>query len=105
MPSSVSYTELMKMSSKDLLNEIRENELTLQKMRVGITMGREKDTARYQRGRRDLARMKTALTAKTSEEALKEPAKAATLPAPAAKKKAAKNTAPKAKKRVSAPKA
>ncbi len=88
MATSVSYAELIKMSPKDLESEIRENELAVQKMRVGITMGREKDTARYQRARRQLARMKTALTAKVAEEALKAPKKAATMPAPDAPKAA-----------------
>src|SRR5262245_48099635 len=105
MATSVSYAELIKMIPTDLATEIRENELSLQKMRVGITMGREKDTARYQRLRRQLARMKTALTAKTSQEALKPTVKASTMPAPQAKKETAKKTPSKPKKRVSASKA
>lgn len=82
MATSVSYAELLKMSLKDLGSEIREHELSTQKMRMGITMGREKDTARYQRARRELARMKTALTAKTREEVLKSDKKVSTVPAP-----------------------
>lgn len=105
MATSVSYTELLKMSAKDLSAEIRENEMNLQKMRMGITMGREKDTARYQRMRRELARMKTALTAKTAEETLKGSAKSPTLPAPVAKKEPMKKAPAKPKKKVSASKA
>lgn len=94
MTSAVSYAELLKMSAKDLHAEIRTGELESQKMRMGITMGREKDTARYQRSRRQLARMKTALTAKMGEDALKKPMKKATLSAPSAEKKEGPKKAP-----------
>ncbi len=87
----------MKMPLKDLRTEIRGSEMNVHKMRMGITMGKEKDTARYRSARKDLARMQTALTSKMKEEPLKSASPAARIAAP----RTAKVSPPKAKKSVS----
>lgn len=93
MATTLSPIELQKMSLGDLLQEIREHEAQTRKQRIDITMGREKDTARYRRGRRLLARMKTVLTQKQQEETLKKSVKTPTVAVPS---KAPKAPRPKA---------
>ncbi len=84
--ATVTYTELMAMQMGDLRKEILAQQTTVRKMRIGITMNKEKDSARYRREKRMLARMQTALTMKTkaesaaSKETLKTAPKATTVP-------------------------
>ncbi len=56
--------ELKKMQVTDLLRELKAQDLLVEEMRMGIKMQKEKDTARYRREKRQLARMKTALAEK-----------------------------------------
>ena len=77
MSSLTTTTELRTMSLEDLRREIRAHQTLTQKMRLQITMNTEKDTARYRREKRQLARMMTVLTEK-----LKLKPKTATVPAP-----------------------
>ena len=56
------------MQVADLRNEIRSHQTQVQKMRLQITMNTEKDTARYRREKRHLARMMTILTEKEASE-------------------------------------
>ena len=98
-----SYVELLKMSMDDLHGEARAQDMNVRKLRMGVTMGKEKDTAQYRRERKQLARMKTAMTQKLLQQApfdgaqgkqdkapeqLKEAKKSDTIPAPTAARKA-----------------
>ena len=52
------------MQVEDLRKEIRSQQTHVQKMRLQITMNTEKDTARYRREKRQIARMMTVLSEK-----------------------------------------
>lgn len=67
MSSSTTITELRTMQVSDLRKEIRTQRTEVQKMRIQITMNTEKDTAKYRREKRQLARMLTVLTEKERE--------------------------------------
>ena len=60
-------TELLKMQDKDLTKEIREQRDEVMKLRHHVKMGSEKNSAKYIAAKKQLARMKTALTAKQIE--------------------------------------
>jgi ribosomal protein L29 len=47
------------MSPEDLLKEIRQQENAVVKLRLGVKLGKEKDSAKYIREKKQLARMKT----------------------------------------------
>lgn len=85
MSTRVSYIELMKMPLEDLRRDTHAQDLQVRKLRMGVQLGKEKDTAQYRRERLQLARMKTALTQKTGDQsktppvAEKTPAKKTTL--------------------------
>jgi ribosomal protein L29 len=68
-----------KMSSDELRREVSDRRVHLQKMRLGIGLGKEKDTAKYQREKRELARMLTALH--SHKDTLKKTKKASTVSA------------------------
>ncbi|PIR48411.1 50S ribosomal protein L29 [Candidatus Peregrinibacteria bacterium CG10_big_fil_rev_8_21_14_0_10_55_24] len=74
MATQLSMDELRNMNLTDLRREIREGSTLLAKLRLGIKMKKEKDTARYRREKRQLARMQTALTQKCSADAPHSPA-------------------------------
>lgn len=71
MAKLVSIIELRKMQPADLRKEIREQEGTVAKLRLGVEMKKEKDSAKYKREKVQLARMKTILTEKQTEQLLK----------------------------------
>ncbi len=83
--------ELRSMSQADLHKEILAKKSVVGKMRLGIQMRTEKDSARYLREKRDLARMLTAMNEK--KRALPKASTPATLPAPAAKKRPSRKAA------------
>jgi ribosomal protein L29 len=62
MAHRLSTKELRNMSTADLHRETRGLRAILRKARLGIELNKEKDTAKYRRGRRELARMMTILT-------------------------------------------
>ena len=64
MATQLSMDELRNMNLTDLRREIREVSTLVAKMRLGIKMNKEKDTAHYRREKRQLARMQTVLTQK-----------------------------------------
>jgi hypothetical protein len=68
------------MQIADLLREFKAQELLVEKMRLGVKLKKEKDTARYRREKRQLARMKTELTRKAHEQ-LRATSKVSTVPA------------------------
>ena len=59
MPSRITIKELQKMTPKDLLKEIYSQENIVVKLRLGVKLGKEKDSAKYIREKKQLARMKT----------------------------------------------
>ena len=59
MASLTSIKELNKMSTEDLRKEIIAQENTVVKLRLGVKLGKEKDSAKYIREKKQLARMKT----------------------------------------------
>ena len=65
--STITIKELRGMQPTDLRKEIRAQQTTVRKMRIEITMNTEKDTAKYKRERKTLARMMTVLTEKGTE--------------------------------------
>ncbi len=85
MALHASATELRKMQIPELRKEIERRRLELAKDRLGISMRSLKDTARYRRAKRDLARMCTVLTQLEagSQSGLKTSASPTTVPAPA----------------------
>lgn len=59
MSNRTSIKELQKMSQEDLRKEIATQENTVVKLRLGVKLGKEKDSAKYIREKKQLARMKT----------------------------------------------
>jgi len=68
MATKTSMPELRKLTLKDLRKEIGSLQSSIGKLRMGMVMKKEKDTARYQKEKRQLARLKTVLTEKQAEE-------------------------------------
>ena len=61
MATHSSATELQSMTLADLTREIRGQAFSLEKMRLSVQLGKEKDTARFRREKRQYARMMTEL--------------------------------------------
>jgi len=61
MASKVTITELRKMPLKDLEREIRGQRALVAKLRLAVHMRKEKNTAKYQHEKLQLARMLTVL--------------------------------------------
>ncbi len=80
MAHQITYAELLGMQQDDLQKELRAQETLVRKMRIGIAMNKEKDTAKYRREKKILARMHTAQVQKHAS-ALKSPAQSITVPA------------------------
>ena len=68
MAKIVSISELRNMPLDDLHREVREQELSVAKLRMGVHLNKEKDTAKYQREKKQLARMKTVWAEKQRSE-------------------------------------
>lgn len=68
MSATTTTAELRKMPLADLQKEIRQLEDQVAKQRLGVRMGSEKNSAKYVRERKALARMKTILTEKHIEQ-------------------------------------
>jgi ribosomal protein L29 len=77
MATTLTITELSKMDTADLQREIAGQRMLVQKMRMGITMKKEKDSALYRREKKTLARMQTVLTRKMHEKPSSTPLKTA----------------------------
>lgn len=67
MSNTTTTTELKNMNVADLRKEVRAQENAVVKLRLGVQMGSEKDSAKYVRAKKQLARMKTVLSSKNSE--------------------------------------
>lgn len=72
MAATASLTELRKMQIADLQKDITAQKVQVAKLRLGVTMQKEKDHARYKREKRQLAKMLTVLTEKKQAESLKQ---------------------------------
>lgn len=59
MAALTTIKELRTMTPEDLLKEIRAQENEVVKLRLGVKLGKEKDSAKYIRQKKQLARMKT----------------------------------------------
>ena len=59
--------ELRSMTTDDLRTEVRDQETLVLKLRLGVKLGKEKDSAKYIRERKQLARMRTIATEKTQK--------------------------------------
>ena len=68
------------MPASDLRKEVRTQRNTVAKMHLGIEMSKEKDTARYQREKKQLACMLTVLSVKEAEEKIKSKEEVTTTP-------------------------
>jgi len=68
MAKMTSIAELRKMQIKDLLGEIRMQERLVSKLRLGVKLNKEKDTAKYTGEKKQIARMRTVLEEKQTEE-------------------------------------
>jgi ribosomal protein L29 len=64
MAHHTTITELRNMQHADLRKEVQEKQMTIAKMRLGLTMRSEKDSALYRRERKELARILTVLQEK-----------------------------------------
>ena len=60
MSNTTTTKELNNMTAADLQSDIRTQEHAVIKLRLGVQMGSEKDSAKYVRAKKQLARMKTA---------------------------------------------
>lgn len=88
MAKLATTTELRKMPLADLHKEIKEAEVQVAKLRLGVKLRKEKDTAKYVREKKQLARMKAVRSEKQREE-LQSAKAASTVAAPDAPAKAA----------------
>jgi|ETNmetMinimDraft_2_1059921.scaffolds.fasta_scaffold43013_3 ribosomal protein L29 len=72
MANKASIAELRKMQIKDLHGELRTQERLVSKLRLGVKLNKEKDSAKYKNEKKELARIQTILTEKQAEELLTE---------------------------------
>jgi ribosomal protein L29 len=83
MPKHVSTAkELRSMSAQDLRRDIAEQRSSVAKMRIGVTLKSEKNTASYSRAKKQLARQLTILRQIEQTESLKTQPKTPKVPAP-----------------------
>lgn len=88
MSNTTTTKELRNMTPADLQKDIRTQEHSVVKLRLGVQMGSEKDSAKYVRAKKQLARMKTALNdSQTTEKSVSS--------APTEAKKAKASSTPK----------
>ena len=81
MSSILTTTELRNMQVADLERDIAAQQAMVRKLRLGIQMNKEKDSAKYRREKRSLARLQTVLTEKKKQGSLLPKAKKSTVPA------------------------
>ncbi len=106
MATLATVAELQKMTIPELLKEIRGQQALVRKMRMEITLRKEKDSAKYRNERKQLARMETALTmVRAGAPAVQKTAKPAPKKKVSAKKASTTNKAAKASKIAPAKKA
>ena len=85
------FGELSNLSLEDLKNDLQSQRTMVRKLRIGIDLKKEKDSAKYRREKKTLSRMLTLLAVKTKESAaktgeqLKKPTKTTKVSAPSKK--------------------
>lgn len=67
MAHTTSTKELQKMNKSDLRKEIAQQEADVVKLRLGVKLGKEKNSAKYIAQKKQLARMKTVYNQKSAE--------------------------------------
>ena len=67
MAALVSIAELRKMQVVDLLKEITQQKNLVAKLRLAVQLQKEKDSAKYKREKKQLAKMQTVLSEKAIE--------------------------------------
>ncbi|OGJ59457.1 hypothetical protein A2635_03835 [Candidatus Peribacteria bacterium RIFCSPHIGHO2_01_FULL_51_9] len=82
MATSLSITELRNIDTVDLLREADSQRVLVAQLHLGLGVGKEKDTARYRREKKYLARMLGVISEK---ESLKPPSGRRTVHSPASK--------------------
>ena len=95
MPSKVSIIELERMTPKELGRELRNKQAEMAKTRLGLTMGSEKNHAKYNFMKKDAARMTMVLQA-MMKKGMKAPSAETPVKASNVAKKTVKKVAPKA---------
>lgn len=80
MAGILTIAELHKMNLSDLQREVHEQRTHVAKLRLGIKMKKEKDTAKYRREKTQLARMVTVLTEKSKSDSLPKQSTDRTVP-------------------------
>ena len=73
MAKKSSTTELRAMSLKDLLKEIRDQRVTVAKLKMGVKLQKEKNTAKFQQAKKHLARLETVYGEKQAEQLIDTP--------------------------------
>ena len=73
MSLKLTLKELRKMNSEDLLREIKAKRALTAGMRLAIKVGKEKDSARFLREKKELSRMLTVLNESKEEATLSSP--------------------------------
>lgn len=81
MSHTVSATELRNMQLQDLEHETSAKRMEVRKMKIGISLSKEKNTAKYRREKRLLARM-CAILAEKKKQSLPQAPAAPTVSAP-----------------------
>ena len=74
--------EFAKLSVAELHKEATASRGTIAKLRLSLRLQKEKDSAKYQREKKKLARMLTVINQKKAEESLQQAKTAATVSAP-----------------------
>lgn len=84
MAKTATTAELRKMSAADLRKEIADKRAEVAKLRMTVALGAEKDTAKFRREKKEIARMLTILgEVESAATPLKTASKTSTVPAPA----------------------
>lgn len=73
MSTILSTIELRNMTIEDLEREIQNHQWKTSKMRIDIELNKEKDSAKYRREKRGVARMKTILWEKITAKSISAP--------------------------------
>lgn len=68
MSSTPSTTELRKLQTTDLQKEVRDQQNQVAKLRLLVTLGKEKNSAKYKVAKKHLAQLKTILSEKRLEQ-------------------------------------
>jgi len=67
MSAKLTITEFRNMQMDDLMRELKEQNILVAKLRLGIKMNKEKDSAKYRREKHQIALIQTVLTEKKKE--------------------------------------